>query len=97
MPSQTIHTTYDQAEFQELIAQAVANALKDLMGALNINQSNEKNIFTRQETAEILNISLPTLRSYTKQGIIKSCTLGYKVRYRLEDIQEAIKNNQLTA
>ncbi len=92
MPSQTIQTTYDQGEFQEMIAQAVAQALKEIMGALNINQGNEKNIFTRKETAEMLNISLPTLRSYTKQGVIKSCTLGcYKVRYRLEDIQEAIK------
>ena len=50
-----------------------------------------KHILTRQETAKLLNISLPTLNQYTKEGYITAYRLVFKVRYRIEDINLALK------
>jgi excisionase family DNA binding protein len=45
---------------------------------------------TRGEVAKQLQISLPTLHSYVKQGFIKSFRIGGKVRFKLQDIEQAL-------
>ena len=47
-------------------------------------------ILTRQEAARMLNVSLPTLHFWTKEGIIKGTRIGSRVRYRLTDIEAAL-------
>ena len=47
-------------------------------------------ILTRQEAARMLNVSLPTLHFWTKEGIIKGTRIGSRVRYRLTDIESAL-------
>ena len=47
-------------------------------------------ILTRQEAAKMLNVSLPTLHFWTKEGIIKGTRIGSCVRYRLPDIEAAL-------
>jgi len=44
---------------------------------------------TRKETCEILGISLPTLNSFTKQGIIIGYRISSRVRYKKSEILEA--------
>lgn len=96
MPGQTIHTTYDHAEFQQLIIKAVEDTLRNVLGVLTPNNEPAKEILTRKETAKMLGISLTTLYNYTKQGVIRSCTVGYSVRYRLADIEDAMNNKTLS-
>ena len=52
----------------------------------------EPKLFTRTETSEIMQISLPTLDELTKQGSIKCHRIGDTSlkRYRWEDIQAAL-------
>jgi len=45
---------------------------------------------TRQETAEILRISLPTLNEYTKKGILSGYRLGSRVRYKKNEVENAL-------
>jgi len=63
---------------------------------INLQQSRpvEENgkLCTRQETSDRLRISLPTLNTYTKNGIIKAVRIGYRVLYREEDVQSAMKS-----
>lgn len=47
-------------------------------------------LLTRSETAQILQISLPTLHVYTKRGLIKSYRIGTKIRYKSQEIEEAL-------
>lgn len=49
---------------------------------------------TRQETAEILRISLPTLNEYTKKGILSGYRLGSRVRYKSNEVENALKRIQ---
>jgi len=85
-----IFTTYTSEEFEnllgQLISQSVQIELRQLAPSPDQNQ-----ILTRQETAKLLAISLPTLHDYTKRGLIKSHRLGTKVRYKREDIDAALK------
>jgi len=46
---------------------------------------------TRQQTANYLQISLPTLHQYTKDGLITSYRIGNKIRYKLTEIEETMK------
>jgi excisionase family DNA binding protein len=52
--------------------------------------SNEKYL-TRSEVAHFLKISLPTLHRYTKDGVLKSYRIVGKVRYKLQEVEEALK------
>lgn len=52
---------------------------------------------TRGEVAKQLQISLPTLHNYTKEGLIKSYRIGGKVRYKAEDIEKALTERNFTA
>ena len=47
-------------------------------------------LLTRVETAQVLQISLPTLHHYTKRGLIKSYRIGTKIRYKFQEIEEAL-------
>jgi hypothetical protein len=47
---------------------------------------------SRQETADILQVSLPTLNTYTVKGIVKGSKVGNRVLYSDEAIQEALKD-----
>ena len=90
MATQTFTTTYEQLEYENLLTKCMSAAIRAEISKLNIEEKGSKTIYTRQETAELLGISLPTLNEYTKQGIIAAYRLGYKVRYKFDDINQAL-------
>jgi excisionase family DNA binding protein len=49
-----------------------------------------KELMTRKETAEMLSVSLTTLRTWTVQNIIKSYKLGGKIYYKRNEILESM-------
>jgi excisionase family DNA binding protein len=73
-------------ELVEKTAQRVAEKLR------NVLPEGEKSeeYLTSQQTAKRLQISLPTLNKYSKQGIIPSSRIGRNIRYRLTDIDKFI-------
>ena len=62
---------------------------------LKLNSSLKENpqtkVLTRQEVSEMLGVSLPTLHSYCKKGVIVSYRLGNKVRFKHSDVLEALR------
>jgi len=46
---------------------------------------------TRQQAAEALHITLPTLHYYTKNGLIQGSRVGTRILYTEEAINEAVK------
>ncbi|RWY54368.1 DNA-binding protein [Mucilaginibacter gilvus] len=52
---------------------------------------------TRGEVSKQLQISLPTLHNYTKEGLIKSYRMGGKVRYKAEEIELALTERNFNA
>lgn len=84
-------TTYQGTELKTLISDCIKESLLGLdLGKSNI-QEKSKQILTRQQVCNLLGISLPTLHSYTKEGLVKAFRLGHKVRYKYEDVIDALK------
>lgn len=47
-------------------------------------------LLTRKEAASFLGVSLPTLNSWTKDGIIKGYRINSRVRYKRVELEEAL-------
>lgn len=87
--AQIILQGLDIDEFRQLLHETVEEKFKVLLVQSKV-QSKEKYL-SRTEVADLFKISLPTLHSYTKQGLITSFRIGYKVRYKESDIKDALK------
>ena len=89
-----IHLTEPElkALIKETFNEVVSNELKNhfIVPAPECTSSTQE-LLTRHEVAALLQVSLPTLHAYTKQGLIKAIRLGRLVRYRKGDIEAAMK------
>ncbi len=90
MALQTFTTTYEPAEFKTLIAECVKESIQSQIAQLITPSEPLKEILTRQETARLLGISLPTLAEYTKRNLIIGYRFGYKIRYKRLDVHNAL-------
>jgi excisionase family DNA binding protein len=52
--------------------------------------TNQSKFISRQEVADLLKISLPTLNEWTKLGWLQSYKLGNRVLYKLQEVEQAI-------
>lgn len=83
-------------EFKELCLEV----FKEMFGANSSNEKvsnnkklsieSEESFLTRQQAADYLQMSLPTLHQYTKNGWITSYRIGNKIRYRKADLETAL-------
>lgn len=78
-----------KSTIQCVVADEMKNALTALTDSLPKDTTPE--YLTRKETAEMLNVSLPTLHSYVKKGYLPANRVGEKtVRFRREDVEKAL-------
>lgn len=82
-----LHST-PMNDLKEIIKEVVTGALKDNSRA---QQTDSNKLYTRQEVADLLGLSLPTLHTYTQDGIIKGYRLGTQIRYKHSDVEKALK------
>ena len=85
------------SDLENLISVAVTDAVKEQLKNLTTQKGeSEKNattgekLLTRKETALKLNVTLPTLTKYVKQGKIKSHRIGRRVLFKESDIINSI-------
>lgn len=80
-----------KALMKETFSEVVSNELKN---HFNVSApeyvGSTQELLTRREVAALLQVSLPTLHAYTKQGLIKAIRFGRQVRYRKSDIDSAM-------
>lgn len=82
-----LHSTTKE-ELAELMREVVQSELASLKPH---QENNSTTFYTRKDVAKMLNISLPTLSEWTKDGTITAHRIGSRVRYKHEDIQQALK------
>jgi excisionase family DNA binding protein len=95
---------YTPEQFKELFKESFkeiagqlnsANALSigKKSSAINIelHDKKEEAYLTRSQAASFLQMSLPTLHQYTKDGLITSFRIGHKIRYKQSDIENAMQ------
>lgn len=83
---QIVTTTTE--ELKSMIAETVKTEMSKFAGMQNVQPKNE--FLTRQQTAEKLHISLSTLDTYTKLGILNAKRMGKRVLYSAEDITDSM-------
>ena len=77
-------------DLKEIISDVIEAQLKGLT-----HQPKESSEYlTREETADLLRISLPTLFDYTKKGYIKGHRIGSRVLYRRDQLEDSLKEIQ---
>lgn len=65
--------------------------IKLLLETFNNLQTEQDEILSREQTAELLKISLVTLWKWTKKDIIPAYRIGYKVRYKKSEVLASLK------
>lgn len=51
-------------------------------------------LLTRNETAKLLGVTLPTIIDWQKKGILKGYRIGNRIRYKETEIMETVTNNK---
>jgi len=77
-------------DFEALIRDCVKSELQNHSPA----PSQDAEYITRQETAKILGISLPTLNDWSKRGIIPSYRIATRVRYKKAEVEASLSKVQ---
>ena len=84
--------TVSAEEFKTEIVNAILEQLKPLLLKDKIEE-NKKELITRAEAADLLNISLVKLWEITKNNLIPKYKIGGKVLYKKIDVQRFINES----
>ena len=84
--------TVSAEEFKTEIVNAILEQLKPLLTKGKIEE-NQKEMISRVETADLLNISLVKLWEITKNNLIQKYKIGGKVLYKKIDVQRFINES----
>lgn len=80
---------------QESVDKATKNLLSELnqqKQVSNVNEDPTEGYITREQVAELLHISYPTLHRYQCQGLIPVVRVGRKCLYNKNEVLTALKN-----
>jgi excisionase family DNA binding protein len=75
-------------EFKNIISELIRDELKNL----NRVESSVNEYLTRKQVANLLSISLPTLHSYTRLGLIPAKRIGTRILYCETDLKNALQD-----
>ncbi|MCT3728142.1 helix-turn-helix domain-containing protein [Elizabethkingia anophelis] len=71
-------------EFEQMVRKVLEKMITEKV------TDEEKEYYTREETAKLLKVSFPTLFHWNKDGKLKAKKLGKRVYYSKEDVKEAL-------
>ncbi|WP_221406944.1 helix-turn-helix domain-containing protein [Elizabethkingia meningoseptica] len=74
---------------KEELMQDFEKMIQKALEKLNLSKESqtEKEVYTRDETAKLLDVSLTTLFHWNNQGILKAKKIGKRVYYSKTDVQ----------
>ena len=73
-------------DLKDLIKEAIREVVVESQSHLITSTNNEIEVLDRTAAAKFLNISLPTLDVYTKEGVITGRRIGKKIFYRKDEL-----------
>lgn len=87
----TTNSTLIQNVTAEEFSETLRLIVREEISAIQTKELTPR-FLSRQEVANLLKISLPTLNEYTRTGIIKGSRIGSRVLYAESDIKESVKD-----
>ena len=82
--------TLFQIESEDKFTESIRSINREELSLIYVKEPAQR-FLSRQEVAELLKISLPTLNEYTRKGIIKGSRVGSRVLYDEAQIRESVK------
>lgn len=87
-----VFTAIPLHELEHKFAQIVEDKIKNLLSENTRNYENIKEQYaTRHEVSKRLRISLPTLNTFTKQGILNGYRMGRRVLYKWDEVEAVLQ------
>lgn len=80
-------------ELESAIAKTVEQLLDKRQQLTPVHEPEE--LITREETAKILRISLPTLHEWTKRGIVPHYKVATRVRYKRNEVMNLFQSGEV--
>ena len=77
-------------DFMTMLDEKINQALEKFQGSTN-NAIPEKEFYTRDEVAKLLNISFGTLHNWKKEGILEPVKIGNRVYYPKIEVLSKLK------
>jgi len=74
-------------DLKELITEAVTKAFDEV----NKDTFTDRDLMTRKQTAEFLNVSLVSLNIWSKKGIIQPYAIEGRVFFKKSEVESALK------
>ena len=88
------YSSEQQEAIKELFAPVVSQLVSQIAEkVVELRELREPKFISRQEAAEMLGVSLPSLHNYTKQGLIEKHVINGRVLYDAYEIQKAVEMN----
>lgn len=86
-----IKTEIQSIQAKDLLTRfdTLENRLKELQKT--VKTGNKTLLLTRKQVAQMLGVSLPTLHAWTKNAILQAYRIGNKVRYKENEVLEALQ------
>lgn len=78
--------------FDSFVSVLATRIVEQLMPIID---KKEPRYYSRNETAKILHVTLPTLARLTKDGLITAKKVGSRILYEAEAIDAAVKGNRI--
>lgn len=91
--SQVILSQIPIEDLQGMIEGAVQRTMDQWLNKES-QQTKGDELVTRQEAANLLGISLPTLHHYSKHGVIPTYRIGSRVRFKKTELMDCLKKVQ---
>lgn len=80
--------TLSVEDLQSIIKNAVGEVLQN--SRFQQKEDDEESYLTRQQVAKQLHLSLTTLDTYTKEGLLTSYKIGHRVLYKKSEINSSL-------
>lgn len=81
-------------EWRECIGEEVKRAIEERFGPNNIKKGPAENLYTIDETSKLFKVSNRTLFNWVRNKWIPSVTIGRRVYFRAQAVEELIKKNE---
>lgn len=72
-----------------VIAVGLQSTVDKLIEKKQLPDSNE--FLSRQQVADLLHVSLPTIDGYIRSGILKAYRIGRRVKFKRDEVETALK------
>ena len=92
MQNELVLTTLDFDSLKQAIDETIINELQKLKPEQEPNKTSSPEYLTINEVSKLFKCSLPTIWSWRKKGYLKAYSIGRRIFFKSNEIENSLKN-----